>query len=113
MTVPVTRSISAASLEFVPAWVRATTGGAPHDPTGDTVEFAFTGPGAALVGAQWYPGSWDGASPTAPGGWYTALCMVGPNGEVQLAPGQYQVSVRITDNPEIVAIPAYPLTVTG
>jgi hypothetical protein len=106
-----TRSISAASLEFVPVWVRAASGGALYNPTADVVEFAFTGPGAALVGAHWYPGTWEGL--TAVGGWYTALCLVGPGGVAQLAPGQYQVSVRVTDNPEIPAIPAYPLTVTG
>lgn len=107
------RSISAASREFVPVSVRATLRGAPYNPTGDVVEFAFTRPGAALVGAHWYPASWESVDLTGAAGSYTALCMVGPGGTTQLAPGQYQVSVRITDNPEIPAIPAYLLNVTA
>jgi len=105
-------TISAASLEYVPARVTAISHGKPYDPTGDVVEFAFTTPGTSLVGAHWYAGSWDGTDPLpGTGTEYVAVCMIGPGGTTQLAPGQYQVSVRITDSPEIPAKPAFLLKI--
>lgn len=105
-------TISAASLAYVPAKVTAISRGEPYDPTNDLVEFSFTTPGVSLVGAQWYAGLWDGTDPL-PGtdADYVAVCMVGPSGTATLAPGQYQVSVRITDSPEIPVLPAFLLKI--
>lgn len=107
------RTMSVASLEFVPATVTATSRGLPYNPTSDLVQFAFTASGASLAGAEWVAGSWDGSSPV-PGtsADYTALCLVGPGGDVVLPVGTYQVSVKITDSPEIPVLSAYLLKIT-
>lgn len=103
-------TLSAASLEYVPVTVTATKQGAEYNPTGDVVQFAFTSPGASLVGAQWFTGSWDSTSPR-PDGSFVAQCLVGPGGAAQLAPGEYQVSVKITDSPEVPVKPAFILQI--
>ena len=105
-------TVSSASLQLVPALVEAIVAGAPYNPTGDQVAFAFTTPGTSPMGAQWWPGSWDSTSPAGGGSWYTALCLVGPGGTVQLAPGSYQVWVKVTDNPEVPVLPAFLLTIS-
>lgn len=106
-----TRSVE--SRVFVPATVTATSRGLPYNPTGDVVQFAFTASGASLAGATWVAGEWDGDSPV-PGtsSDYTALCLVGPGGTVALPVGTYQVSVKITDSPEIPVLSAYLLKIT-
>lgn len=106
------QSLSAASLEYVQAFVTATVQGAPYNPTSDAVAFAFIAPGTSPVGAQWYSGSWDSTSANSGTNSYIAQCLVGPGGTVQLAAGSYQVWVQITDNPEVPVIPAYLLTIT-
>lgn len=108
------RSRSGASLQYVDAIVTATFRGAPYNPTADQVQFAFTVPGAPLTGSTtWYTGLWDGTS-VLPGtvSDYTALCLVGPGGTTTLTAGQYQVSVKVTDNPEILVLSAYILKIT-
>lgn len=93
--------IYASSLEYVTAEVDATLAGAPFDPTGDTVEMAFipldqVEPG----GADWVAASWEtvGSGLTVR---YLSKCLVGPAGATTLAPGLYQVFVRVQDVPEI------------
>lgn len=107
------KTMSIESLEYVPATVTAFKRGQPYNPTGDVVEFAFTAPGASLTGATWVAGSWDGDSPV-PGtsASYTALCYVGTGGDAALPIGVYQVSVKVTDSPEIPVLSAYLLKIT-
>jgi hypothetical protein len=107
------RSLSQASLEYVQATVTAAVAGAPYNPTSDVVKFAFLAPGTSPYGATWCAASWASTeSPTGTGD-YTAQCLVGPGGAVQLAPGSYQVWVQITDSPEVPVLPAYLLTITS
>jgi len=103
---------SALSREFVPAAVTATVAGASVNPTGDVVEFAFTGIDAKPATGDWVLGSWDGTQPRPPGTSYIAHCLVGPGGTIQLAAGRYQMWVRITDNPEVPVIPFGLLNIT-
>jgi hypothetical protein len=106
------RTLSQASLEYVQATVTALVADAPYNPTADTVAFAFLAPGTSPMGATWVTGSWASTQSPTGNGSYTAQCLVGPAGATQLAPGSYQVWVKITDSPEVPVIPAYLLTVT-
>lgn len=105
---------SALSLEFVAAAITATSAGAPVNPTGDVVEFAFTSTasGAKPASGDWKTGSWDGTQPRTPGNAYIAHCLVGPGGTVALAAGRYTMWVRITDSPEIPVIPFGMINIT-
>src|SRR5690348_4300197 len=79
---------SALSREFVAVAITATAAGAPVNPTGDTVEFAFTVSPAQPATGDWKTGSWDGTQPRPPGNAYIAHCLVGPGGTVQLPVGK-------------------------
>jgi hypothetical protein len=105
--------MSPASLQYVQASVNAAVNDVPYNPTADPVAFAFLAPGASVFGAQWWTGSWASTQSANGGTSYTAQCLVGPGGTVQLATGTYQVWVRITDNPEVPVLPAYLLTITS
>lgn len=107
------RTLSQASKEYVQATVTATVAGVPYNPTADAVQFAFLPTGTSALGAQWVAGSWASAESPTGNGDYIAQCLVGPGGDVQLAPGSYQVWVQITDSPEVPVIPAYLLTITS
>jgi hypothetical protein len=103
---------SALSREYVATAITATAAGTPINPTGDTVEFAFTAVSADPAPGDWKTGSWDGTQPRAPGNAYIAHCLVGPGGTVQLAVGKYTMWVRVTDNPEVPVIPFGLLHIT-
>jgi len=103
---------SALSLEFVSVAVTAKTAGTPVNPTGDTVEFAFTPVTAKPAAGDWKTGTWDGTQPQTPGNAYIAHCLVGPGGTVALAAGKYTMWVRVTDNPEVPVIPFGRLHIT-
>lgn len=92
------QSIPATSLEYVFVSVTATVNSAAYNPTVDSVQFAFPATGGQP--ATWYAGSWD-SNPLPGTSTYTAKCLVGPGGTVQLTQGSYDVWVKITDNPEI------------
>jgi hypothetical protein len=84
---------SALSLEYVRYQVTATRNGTSYDPTAGTVQFAFTAPG--LNPSSWVTGAWESAS-----GNYYATCLVGPSGATTLAPGEYQVWMKVSAAPE-------------
>lgn len=85
-------NLPASTLEYVNADVTADV-----DPTGDTVEMAFTISGDPVT---WHTAAWvSGASPPR-----TRL-LVG-SGAVELAAGLYTVWLRITDSPEVPVIRA-------
>lgn len=91
-------TLSALTLEYIRVQVSATANGSPVNPTGDIVQLAFVAPGTSPGVSDWKTASWD---TVAPNGVYTAQCLVGPAGTVQLAAGVYAVWVKVTDSPEI------------
>jgi hypothetical protein len=99
-------TISAASTEYVKVAVFATKNGQVVNPTSDTVQMAFTN--APPQTGDWKAASWETAAPS-----YFARCLVGPSGVIQLAPGTYDVWVKVTDIPEIPVKNAGRLDVTA
>ena len=90
-------TLSRLSTEFVQIAVAATVNGAPVNPTGDTVQMAFTKDGAIPGSGDWHGASWETAGIT-----YYAQCLVGPvNGGVVLTPGTYSIWLKVVDNPEV------------
>jgi hypothetical protein len=95
-------TLSHLSTEYVQIPVSATVAGQPHDPTSDTVQFAFlASQTASPQPADWVAASWSTASDAAYP--YTAQCLVGPGAgaAISLAVGSYVIWLKITDNPEI------------
>lgn len=99
----------ALSLQYVTFAVLPTSFGGAINPTGDTVQFAFTLGGANP--STWYAGTWASTTPLTSGA-YLAQCLVGPGGTVALTRGSYSCWIKITDNPEIPVIPAGQLQIT-
>lgn len=96
------QTISTASLEYVRVPVTVTKSGAAYNPTGDTVQMTFVSSARSPnAGDTWYAGSWETAGST-----YYALCLVGPGGTVVLTAGTWYVWVKVTDAPEVPALPA-------
>ncbi len=81
-----------------------------YDPTGDTVQMAFT----PLTYPETSPASWvTGEWLTFPGPAYWAQALVGPaNGGTALALGTYQVWVKVTDSPAVPVLQPCLLTIT-
>lgn len=86
----------AESLEYVEATVTS-------DVTLDaqTVEFAIL-TAAPVDGTTWTAGAWTGTAGTT----RIARILVGPGGTLDPGVGSYTVFVRVTDTPEIPAIPS-------
>jgi len=89
-----TVDLSSLSTEFVKARVRATEEGEPVDPTGNTVEMAFTSIGSSPSEDDWHDAEWETDATTSPPRYY-ARCLVGPDNGVELAPGTYKVWVKV------------------
>ena len=102
--------ISQLSLQyvFVPVSVTALDG-TPYNPTGDTVELAFM-PQATQVpsSGDWQTAGWASSTTNVlqP---YSAYCLVGPGGTIQLGVGTYVIYVKITDVDEIPVLQAATL----
>ena len=99
------------STQYVLVPVTATKAGAPYNPTGDTVQFAFMPQATQVPGdSDWVSGSWqaDASSLLYP---YLAQCLVGPSGTVTLGIGTYVMYVKISDNPEVPVLLAGQLQV--
>lgn len=94
--------ISSLSLEFLSVPVAAEKTGAPYDPTGDAVDWAFKdfSTDAEPSGGDWVVGNWE--TDPGPPAIYYARCLVGPGGTTTLTDGKYHVWLRITDSPEII-----------
>jgi hypothetical protein len=103
--------ISHLSTEYVLVPISATKEGVPYNPTGDTVLFAFM-PNAVQqpVTLDWQAASWDTDTTNIiyP---YSAKCLVGPTGVINLIPGTYVIFVKVEDNPEIPVLTAGQLVV--
>lgn len=91
---------SSLSLEYIRVPVSVKESGAPIDPTSDSVALAF--PVEGEQPSLWNPGTWETDATTIPTT-YLARVLVGPNGDIELTSGLYDVWVRITDNPEVPA----------
>ncbi len=94
--------VSSVSTEYVLSQVIATIGGLVIDPTGDVVQMAFLTPGVTPQAGDWKTAGWEVNTVTNPHT-YSAKCLIGPNGVIQLAAGAWDVWVKITDNPEVPA----------
>lgn len=100
------------STEYVLIPVQATQDGVTYNPTGDVVQFAFMPtPSQVPQSSDWVSGSWETntASLLYP---YTAKCLVGPSGTIDLGIGQYVIYLEITDNPEIPVLVAGRLQIS-
>jgi len=85
------------STRYVKCWISVTQSGAQIDPTSGTVEFAFMASNVTPGVGNWVDGSWE-STPYE----YIGRCLVGPNGDIQLAAGSYDVWVRYTKAPETI-----------
>jgi hypothetical protein len=96
--------------EYVRIGVSAFINGAKHDPTGDVVKFAFM-PNQVQVpqSSDWKTGSWESSSSILYP--YKARCLIGPNGVINPAPGDYVVYLQVTDNPEVPVVTVGTITV--
>lgn len=96
MATPLRRSVLATEYVLVPFPLRA--GGEAVDPTDPPlpVDMAFTAPGVDPGEDDWVTASWG-----ADGGAWLAHCLVGPEGDVTLPVGRYDVWVKVTASPEV------------
>ena len=95
-------AISHLSLQYLGVPVTATTlTGAAYNPTSDTVVMAFL-PQATQSpqSSDWQAAIWA-TSTTNVLQPYSAFCLIGPGGTVQLGIGTYVIWVKVSDNPEI------------
>lgn len=102
---------SALSLEYVKVIVAARVSGTTVNPTGDTVQMAFTAIDVDPIAGDWKAASWETDATTSPIT-YFARCLVGPAGTITLVVGTYDCWVRITDSPEIPARKSGNLQIT-
>ena len=104
--------LSSLSIEYVHVSIAATVGGVDLDPTGDIVALAFVTQGATPAPGDFVAGSWIQDPSTVPTTHF-ARALVGPISPavVMLAPGLYDVYVKVTDNPEVPCKKAGPLRV--
>lgn len=94
------------SLQYQGVDIEAKEAGVRVDPTGDTVKLAFISTGALPADDDFKTAFWETDTTTDPNRpIYTALCLVGPGGTIELARGSYRVYVKITDSPEVPVIP--------
>ena len=90
-------TLSRLSTEYVLIEVAATISGVPVNPTGDTAQMAFMKSGAIPGSGDWHAASWETAGTV-----YYTRCLVGPaNGGVVLAPGTWNIWVKVADSPEV------------
>lgn len=79
--------------------VSATENGVPVNPTALVVNLAFV-TGALPSPGDWKAASWETDATTEPDTYY-ARALVGPGGVITLAPGSWDVWVKVTGAPEI------------
>ena len=104
--------ISQLSTEYVIFPVAATNSGSSYNPSADLVQFAFMPtPTQVPQSADWQTGSWDTDTTNVlyP---YSAKCLVGPAGTINLGIGTYVMYIRITDNPEVPVLVAGQLQIS-
>jgi hypothetical protein len=89
---------STLSTRYVKCYISVTQSGVQIDPTTGTVEFAFVADGVTPGSSDWKTGSWETTSDE-----YLGRCLVGPTGTVTLTAATYDVWVRYTKTPEVIA----------
>lgn len=104
-------TISSLSTAYVLTDVSAKMSGAFIDPTGDTVQMAFKPGSRDPEAGDWKTASWETNTTTTPDT-YSARCLVGPDGVVELVPGIYSMWVKVTDSPEVFVANVGALKVT-
>lgn len=102
-------SLPAPTLEYVRIPVTAASEGVFINPTSSTVQMAFLVGNADPQSGDWQTAIWDQTAP--PTATYVAQCLVGPGGTIALVVGQYQVWVRLIDEPEIIVRPVGVLNI--
>jgi hypothetical protein len=93
-------TLSVLSTQYVQVPVDTTFNGTPFNPTGDPVAMAFmpSPPDANPGSGDWKTAVWQ----TLPNGVYAVRLLIGPGtGGLVLTVGNYNIWLRITDNPEI------------
>lgn len=90
------------SKEFIRVPISARDSGAVVNPTADAVVMALPLAGVAPVSGDWKTASWETDSSSTPTVYYARM-IVGPGGTAYAA-GEYDVWVKVTDNPEIPAM---------
>jgi hypothetical protein len=100
------RTLPAISTELIECLIEAFDPATklPIDTSSDLVEIAFVGVGTQPTDADWHTAAWTGAQ-------YAGL-LVGPHGGLELAVGDWDAWVRVTDNPEQPAIHFTTLRIT-
>lgn len=97
------------SAEYIRVPVRwDVPGTGPQDPTALPVEVAFRSASDGTV--TWLTASWDGTTELAGLTWHVAKVLVG-GAAADLAPGTYDVLVRVTASPQAPVRSAGPLRV--
>lgn len=102
-------SLSSLSTQYIQVGVTVVSPSG-YNPTNDVVQFSFTTATYPMTSPTvWHSGSWV----TFPGPAYWAQCLVGTaNSGVVLSQGQYQVWMKIMDNPEVPVLQPVILTIT-
>lgn len=100
------RYLTTLATEYVPYRVTATMyDGTNVDLSSDVVSLAFVAIGGVPADSDWHAATWVAAS--------VAGVLVGPRGTVDLAAGDYDVWIKIADNPEMPSRQVDVLRVTG
>jgi hypothetical protein len=103
--------ISVLSKEYRRWPVALTVDGAVIDPTTDPVSLAFMATAETPETSDFVAATWETVAFTPPK--YYARLLIGPSGDVVLAPGTYRVWLKVTDNPEVPVLPIDTLAVLG
>lgn len=94
--------LAALTNEYIRVQVSAKEDGVPVNPTADVVELAFMTSGSPGT-SDWVTGEWETDATTNPDTYYARRLTLA------LAPGSYDVWVRIHDSPETVVRKAGPM----
>ena len=88
------------STQYIKVPVSVIRDGGAYDPTGDTVQMAFTTSGDTdPQDSDYLSALWETVGTT-----YYAKALIGPGINHTLAPNTYFIWVKITDNPEVPVI---------
>lgn len=98
--------IASGSTEYLKVPISATASGAAIDPTTSPVDLALTPSSVEPVSGDWKVASWENE-----GSVHEARLLVGPLGSVTLAPGSYDLWVRVRANMETPVLRVATLTV--
>lgn len=109
---PRTFEIRHDSLEYLPVRVEGERDGDVYDPTNDVVKIACPVIDVDPVTLDWKTAAWNTVEDSAGHSDYFARILVGPGGTVTLVEGDYDVLVKVTDNPEVPVLRAGLLRIT-